>query len=273
MNTFQNTTRALLLTAALPILASCGSGGGASPTAPQGPSVAEVLTGVWAIQIEAVAVECDDPDEEMEARNEALGEIEEMEIAIEIGENGVDARLAADGEIQEGVFDGAELEIDGPGDRPIALGLRADGMLFGQFEQVMATCTFTFEIEGTRLADLTESLFEGDPVGDPTNPIVVNVQEGPWTFQLIDENGVPLFLQGTIATAGAEVTFFSDSGASTVTMQGMLTDVDNWTPGVEVTAFPPFSLSGNFSSDGLLFDGTYTSALLGDGTVLASFQF
>ena len=91
---------------------------------------------------------------------------------------------------------------------------------------------------------------------------------GTWTF-VVDIEGSPLFFSGGALTQnGAAVVFeFVDASATppiTSTWTGDLTGAQ-WTP--TVTGTLPFAVAGTFAADGQSFTGTFTSLVIGNGTI------
>lgn len=91
---------------------------------------------------------------------------------------------------------------------------------------------------------------------------------GTWTF-VVDIAGSPLFFSdGALTQNGAAVVFeFVDASATppiTSTWTGDLTGAQ-WTP--TVTGTLPFAVEGTFAADGQSFSGTFTSFVIGNGTI------
>jgi hypothetical protein len=225
---------------ALACLAACSGGGGgqAQPQAqPQG-----AFAGTWDFEILTTA---------STVPSAQVGEVERVTLVMTVV--GATATLATEVGDFVGTIVGSRVQLVRT-DATLSLSIDANDRITGTaVSSPAAGQTASFDVTAVRNQGGGNALA---------------LATGTWSFD-VDINGSPLFFNaGTLTQSGAEVMFeFIDSTATppiTSTWAGDLIGAQ-WTP--TVTGTLPFAVEGTFASDGRSFTGTFTSQVIGNGTI------
>ena len=229
-------------------LAACSGGGSGTGNAQPAPLGA--FAGSW------------DVTTTVTASNEPGTPVGEQELAtVTIAVAGTQATLQNEAGDLTGTIAGNRVVLNRPG-LSLTLDIGSDDRLTGTGTATESgggvTTTVTFSLVAVR----TPAGGGGGGGGGGGNALALAT--GTWTFS-VDLNGSLLFFDdGQLTQNGASVTFnYSDSGITSV-WTGNLTGAA-WTPAVSGTL--TFAIDGTFATDGRSFSGTFTSTLLGNGTI------
>lgn len=227
---------------ALACFAACsgGGGGGGGQAQPQ-PLPQGNFAGTW--DFELVVTASTDP-------NIPVGGRELATLVITVV--GTTATLASDTGNFVGIVNGPNVQLQ-RADGTLSLTIDANDRITGTANVAEAGQTATFAVTAVRNQGGGNALA---------------LATGTWSF-VVDIEGSPLFFSGGALTQnGAAVVFeFVDASATppiTSTWTGDLTGAQ-WTP--VVTGTLPFAVEGTFAADGQSFNGTFTSLVIGNGTI------
>ena len=217
-----------------------GGGGGAGQAQPQ-PLPQGAFAGTW--DFELVVTASTDPSFQ-------VGEVERATLVITVV--GTTATLASEAGNFVGTIDGPSVQLQ-RADSTLSLTIDASDRITGTGTAAEAGQTAAFAVNAVR-----------NQGGGNAQALATGV----WTF-VVDIAGSPLFFSdGQLTQNGAAVVFeFVDAASTppiTSTWTGDLTGAQ-WTP--TVTGTLPFAVEGTFAADGQSFTGTFTSLVIGNGTI------
>lgn len=242
-NLFSTLSRSCGLAAlALFCFAACsGGGGGGGGQVQTQPLPQGNFAGTW--DFELVVTASTNP-------NIPVGERELATLVITVV--GTTATLASQTGNFVGTVNGPNVQLQ-RADATLSLTIDANDRITGTANMAEAGQTATFAVTAVRNQGGGNALA---------------LATGTWTF-VVDIEGSPLFFSGgTLSQNGAAVVFeFVDASATppiTSTWTGDLTGAQ-WTP--TVTGTLPFAVAGTFAADGQSFTGTFTSIVIGNGTI------